>query len=205
MSAGSSAAVRQAVADPGQLGQALGVGDQGLGAAVGQAVLQRLGPEQGEERHGDGAQLVGGEVGKRRLRRLGQQDADPLAARETPGGQRVGELVGKALEPGEGVALDVAVGALVDQRQAPGLAGPLVAGVEADVVARRHPPAEAADERLVAFGLGQHGVPRPPRKPTKGKSTTETQRHRGEGHLNHEGTKKAPRSVSRARSWQPTP
>ena len=74
------------------------------------------------------------------------------------GGQQIGQAIGLALERAKGVALDPAVLPQMDQGQAIGVAlGPLVADVDANVVACRHLPGEAGAKLVVAVGGGQHG------------------------------------------------
>ena len=63
-------------------GEAGIVGDERRRAAVAQAELQRIRPEQLEQRHGDRADPVDGEMRERRLRPLRQQHRDAVAARD---------------------------------------------------------------------------------------------------------------------------
>jgi hypothetical protein len=149
--------VRQRAADLRQLCGTGPVGDRSLGTGVGQPVLQRLGPEQCEQRHGDGAQLVGGDVANGGLRCLRQQHGDAIAACDLQPAQQIGQ----AVRPVAKVAIAVVAHLVVraDERQGNALwlpRRPVVAHVDADVVAVWHLPAETTGERGIGVGGGQH-------------------------------------------------
>jgi hypothetical protein len=93
------------------------------------------------------------------FRRLLQQDAETLAANHAVRGERVGEAVRQALDVEEAVGADAAILALEDQRGRIGRCGRMaVAGIDTDVVVRRHPPFEGGAQRVVGGGFGQHGT-----------------------------------------------
>jgi hypothetical protein len=89
-----------------------------------------------------GAHLVDRDVRHRGLGRLRQVDGHAVAALDAMAFQAVRQAVGLRLDLVEGVARLDAVAFLVDQRQAAAAVGPLVAGVDTDVVGRRHLPLE---------------------------------------------------------------
>ena len=136
----------------------LRVGDQRPGAGILQPVGDRVDAEQHRERQRDGAELVDGDVDRRDLRRLRQQDRDAVAARNAVGGEHIGEPVRGLAQRAIGHLVDAAVGAHVEDGNAArfGLR-PAVADVDADIVARRHLPAERTVERIVVARSGKHG------------------------------------------------
>ena len=85
---------RRLAANPVELGEALRVGEQRLGAGILQAVEQRIGPEQHRDRQRDRAELVDRDMGGGDFRRLRQHDGDAVAALNAMRAQHIGEPVG---------------------------------------------------------------------------------------------------------------
>ena len=76
--------------------------------------------------------------------------------------QDIGEAVGCLLEPAIAEGIDLAVGARMDDRWPRRIGGsPAVADINADIVASRDLPREAAAEFVVISKLGQHRAPQP--------------------------------------------
>ena len=149
--------LRQLAADLVELGEPLRVGDDGLHARVRQTVAQRIDAEQDRERHGDCAELVDRDMPDRRLRRLRQQHRDAIAARHAVRRKRVGEPVRHLAQPAEADVLGLAVGADVEDREPAGInVGPLVADIDADVVARKLRPAKFAVQLVVVADVRKH-------------------------------------------------
>ena len=143
-------------ADVRELGQPLRVGDQRPRAGIFQPIGDRLDAEQHRQRQRDRAELVDGDVARGDGRGLRQQDSHPIAAPDAAGGERVGEPVRRLAQSAVADLIDIAVGADVEDRSAARLArGPAVADVDADIVARRHAPAERAIERRVVARGGK--------------------------------------------------
>ena len=139
------------------LGEALHVGDQRLGAGILQPVGDRLGAEQHGERQRDGAELVDRDVDRGDLGRLRQQDGDPVAGPDAVGGERVGEFVRRIAQPAVADIVGLAVRADSDDRELAGLAiGPAIAYLDADVEFRRNLPAESAVNLVVVAARRQH-------------------------------------------------
>ena len=149
--------VRQLVADAGEARQPLRVGDQRLGAGIFQPIGQRIDAEQHRKRQRNGAELVDRDMGGRDLRALRQQDGDAVARADAVRCEHVGKPVRGLAQRAVAHLLDVA-GVHVQDRNAPRIArGKRVADVDADVVARRHAPAELAIERVVVARGGKDG------------------------------------------------
>ena len=105
-------------------------------------MLQRLGAKRREQRDGDGAELIDGDMHVSRFGRLRQQDADAIAARNVVDAEQICGLIGEVAELTVGKFAGT-VRAYVDEREAFRLRGrPAVADIDADIVARRHLPAE---------------------------------------------------------------
>ena len=126
-------------------------------AGIGEAVLQRLWPEQGKQRHRDGAELVGRDMRDRGLRRLRQQHGHAIAARDP----QLSQQIGKAVRPVPQFAVAIVAGPIVGagKRQGDPLrlpCRPAVAHIDADVVALWTTPAKIAGKRGIAVGCGQH-------------------------------------------------
>jgi hypothetical protein len=159
--------IGQMAADLSKLCGAVAVGDRDLCRGIGQPVLQRLRPEQGEQRHRNGAHLVGSDVRDGGLRRLRQQDRDAVTMRDP----HLPIEISKPVRPVPQRAIAVVARPVVRSHESEGDAvrlarGPAVAHVDPDVVALRYPPAEFTGERGVAVGRGQHGsigIFRPPK------------------------------------------
>ncbi|MNL44641.1 hypothetical protein D3C87_1672300 [compost metagenome] len=94
----------------------------------------------------------------RGLGRLRQVDRHAISALDAVALQAVRQPVGLRLDLVKGVARLRAVALFVDQRQAATAVGPFIAGVDADVVGRRHLPLELGHELRIGFGSGQHGL-----------------------------------------------
>ena len=139
------------------LREVFAVGNEGPGAAVGEAMLERVGAELDKEGHRHGAQLVDRQMRDRGLRPLRQEDPDPVAGPDAEPGQRVGAAVREALQIVKAETLDRAVGRLVDQRQPAVAGGVPVAGGNADIEALRHLPAEGAVDLVIAVAAVKHG------------------------------------------------
>ena len=150
--------LRDLATDLVELGEPLRVGDDGLHARIRQSVAQRIDAKENGKRHGDRAKLVDRDVPDRRLRRLRQQHRDAIAARNAVRRQRVGEPVGLLAQPAEADLFGPAVGADVEDREPVRIGlGPLVADIDADVVARKLRPAEFAVQLVVVADVRQHG------------------------------------------------
>ena len=141
----------------GELGEALRVGQQRLGAGILQPVGQRIRPEQDRDRQRDRAKLVDRDMGGGDFRRLRQQDGDAVAALDAVRAQHIGEPV-RGLAQGavaDGVFAPVRMD--VQDGEPAGLSlRPAVADIDADIVARRHLPAELAIDVVVIGEAGQH-------------------------------------------------
>jgi hypothetical protein len=75
--------------------------------------------------------------------RLRQQDRDPIAAADAAGRQHIGEPIRGIAQPAIADLVDVAVRAHIEDCGAARIEPrPAVADVDADIVARRHLPAE---------------------------------------------------------------
>ena len=131
------------------------VGDDDLGPAVAEPVLERFWTEQHREWYRDRADLVGRHVGDRRLRALREDDRDAVARGDPDTAQRVAQAVGQAAQVAEGVAGDVTLVVLAEQRQRVGRVA--VADVYTDVVARGYRPVEVGVKGVeVANGVVEH-------------------------------------------------
>ena len=123
--------------------RAAGVGDEHTGAAVGEAIADRLGAEQHEERQRDGAELLDGDVDDQDLGALRQMDADDDAAADAEVGQNVGAAVGLPGDLAEAPGTQRAVGLLVEQCRSVGCARRVsLADGLGDVEPRRRLPAK---------------------------------------------------------------
>src|SRR5260370_714214 len=101
---------------------------------------------------------VAGTMGEADLRDRRQENRAGVAARDAVGGERVGKPVGALFQPAVADLLARAVGEQIDQRQPVRIAlRPPIAHVDADVVARRHLPAEFPVELVVVCYVRQHG------------------------------------------------
>ena len=153
----TQAELRHLAANLVELGEALRVGDQRLGAGILQPVGQRIGPEQHRERQRDGAELVDRDMGGGDFRRLRQQDRDAVAARDAMRAQHIGEPVGGLAQPAIGDGVLAPVRPHMQDGEPAGLARrPAVADIDADIVARRHLPAELAIDVVVIVQARQH-------------------------------------------------
>jgi hypothetical protein len=149
--------IGQLGADRGELARALGIGDDRGCAGILEPILQRLRPEQHEERDRDGPQLEGGDVGDRGDRRLRQQDADPIPAVDAVRGEQVGEPVGLVAQLGEADPGIAPILPNIEEGELVRLKGcPFVADIVADIVGLRDSPFEARPELLVGLGIRQH-------------------------------------------------
>ena len=92
-------------------------GDEDLRAAILQARGDRVGAVAGEDRDEDRAELAAGQRRRDDLRDHRHEDADAIALADAEAGERVGGLVGEGEQLGVGVAPDLAVLALPDQRR----------------------------------------------------------------------------------------
>ena len=140
-----------------EFSQALSVGDQRARAGIFEPISDGLNPEQHGERQRDRAKLVDSDVAQCDRRTLRQQDGDPIAARDPAGGEHIGEPIRRVAQRTVADLVDAAVRMHVKNRGAARLAlRPAVADVDADIVLRRHMPAERAVERVVFARGGEH-------------------------------------------------
>ena len=140
-----------------ELGEALRVGDERLGAGILQAIAQRIRAEQHRDRQRDRAELVDRDMGGGDFRRLRQHDGDAVAARNAVRAQHVGEPVRHLAQGAVADGVLAAVGAHMQDGEPAGLLRrPAVADIDADIVTRRHLPAELAIDVVVGFKARQH-------------------------------------------------
>ena len=125
----------------------IGGDDQHASAAVGQAVAQRVGPEELAERQRDGAGLGDREVRDRGREALRHEQPDALAARDPERAERVREPVRRLGQLAERPDPVRAAGVVLDHRRI--VRDLLVRAGDADVEALRDPPAEGGDDLLV--------------------------------------------------------
>ena len=149
--------LRRLAADAGELGKTLRVGQQRLRAGILQAVGQRIGAEQHRDRQRHGAEFVDRDMGGHDFRRLRQQDGDAVAARDAMRAQHIGEPVGGLAQDAEADGVFASIGMNVQDREPVRLLRrPAVADIDADIVARRHLPAELAIDVVVIVQARQH-------------------------------------------------
>ena len=136
--------------------------DQHAGAAVGEAVAQRVGPEELAERQRDGAGLGDRELRGRRREALRDEQPDALAASDSEPEERVREPVRRVGQLRERPDAMGAAGAVLDHRRV--VRDLFVRAGDADVEALRDPPAEGSDDLLVGpagrHERRSHGQPR---------------------------------------------
>ena len=148
--------VRQPIANFRQLLKTAFVGDDGLGAGVLKAELQRVLAEQREQRHRDETGTERGQMRDRQFQRLRQEHRDAIAAHQSVGLQHIGEAAAVAAQLVERRPLRRAVLVDIDQCEAAGAVGIAVAAGLRDVEPRRDVPAKIAIEFFVRVGLGEH-------------------------------------------------
>ena len=141
--------VRQPIANFRQLLKTAFVGDDGLGAGVLKAELQRVLAEQREQRHRDETGTERGQMRDRQFQRLRQEHRDAIAAHQSVGLQHIGEAAAVAAQLVERRPLRRAVLVDIDQCEAAGTVGIAVAAGLRDVEPRRDVPAEIAIEFFV--------------------------------------------------------
>ena len=125
------------------------------GAAVVDAVLERVGAEQHRQRHGDRAQPIERDVRHRGLEALRHDDRHPVAACDAERLQGRGQAVGGAVELAVAVVAPRAVLALVaDGNRLGGLPRPAGAADLGDVEALGHLPAKAGMQLVVPVDAG---------------------------------------------------
>ena len=125
-----------------------GVGDEQLRARVREPMLDPIVAVQHGHREQDRAELPDSEEDRSRLGRRRQNDRDPVALRDTPCGERVRRLVRQVLQLAPLELSGRAVEALPNHRRL--VTWVLVADVGRDVVPRRHLPAMACADLVVA-------------------------------------------------------
>ena len=135
------------------------IGDNAACAAVGQAELQRLRPEQGEQWYRDQTGLERRKMGDRGLRHLRQQDRQPVATRKSMGDQRIGEPIGLLAEVVEReLGYSPGIGD-IDQRQPASSVRVPVTGVDTHVITRWDGPGEIPVKTVVVSLPEQHKYP----------------------------------------------
>jgi hypothetical protein len=131
------------------------VDDRHLGFAVVQPVLQRLAAEEHRQRHRDRAQAVDRDVRDGRLEALRHHDGHAVAACHAEPRQRVRQPVGGLVQLAVAVVGAAAVLVLPGDGHRLGRAPrPARAADLGDVEARRHLPAQAGVDAVVAVGRG---------------------------------------------------
>ena len=142
--------IGQVVANLGDAFDALRIGDQRGRAGILQAIAERIDAEQHRQRQRDAAELVDRDMAGRHFRRLRQQDGDAVAARNAVRAQHIGEPVGGLAQPAVGDGVFAPVRPRMQDGEPVGLERrPAVADIDADIVARRHLPAELAIDVVV--------------------------------------------------------
>jgi len=130
-----------------------GNADGDLRAAVAQAVLQGIRPEQDRKGQRDCAELVHGNVRDDGFFALRQDDGDAIAAADAKAAQGIGEAVRALLQLTEGHAVRAAISVVEEQRRQVQAVRVLVADVDADVVVLGNAPAEVPAQLLEALVL----------------------------------------------------
>ena len=149
--------IRHFAANAVELGEPLRVGQQRPGAGILQAIGQRIRAEQHGDRQGDGAELVDRDMRGRHFRRLRQHDGDAVAALDALRAQHVGETIGGFAQGAEADGLFAPVRMHMQDGEPRGIGVcPAVADIDADIVARRHLPAELAIDVVVIVEMRQH-------------------------------------------------